>query len=81
MSGTARARHYPQPRPAGEVLAELAAEYCEHDGVPGRCPMCRAAEASPDPPPPTTPRPDLTTVADTGDEDDQDPRNTPWWQR
>jgi hypothetical protein len=40
---TVRAHHYPQPRPSADVLAETAAGYCEHDGVPARCPMCRTA--------------------------------------
>ncbi len=70
---TVGASRYPQPAPSRQVLAELAAEYCVHDGVPGRCPMCRAAETVPDPPSdppaPTTPRPELTIVVDTGAED------------
>jgi hypothetical protein len=93
---TVRAKHYPQPPPSGEVLAEAGAGYCEHDGVPARCPMCRAAtELVAD----TTSGQDAT---DAGGGDQQgdpggqeptearpvqpqaagdDPRATPWWQR
>ncbi len=52
---TTRARRYPQPRPAAEVLAETRAEPCSHGGLPGRCPMCRAT--APVPPGPAAPRP------------------------
>ena len=40
---TTRGRRYPQPRPSAEVLAERYTEPCEHGGLPGRCPACRAA--------------------------------------
>jgi hypothetical protein len=49
----ARAKHYPQPLPAGDVLAELAGARCVHgevDTSPPRCPLCRATEPQPDPP-------------------------------
>jgi hypothetical protein len=51
----ARANRYPQPRPAAEVLAETHAELCEHDGLPGRCPACRASLH--EPPEAAAPRP------------------------
>ena len=73
------------PAPVGDVLAELAAEYCEHDGVPGRCPMCRAAETAPDPPgdepPPASPVPPRPPVPEVADGGREDARDTPWWQR
>lgn len=77
----ARARHYPQPPPASTVLA---GDRCGHGELIGRCPLCRrAAEVvdDHDAPEPTSPRPELTTAAAVVDEDDQDPRNTPWWDR
>lgn len=50
MTGIARADRYPQPGPVSAVLSELHAGYCEHDGVPARCPSCRAAAPPPDVP-------------------------------
>ena len=71
-----------QPPPASQVLTDLQAERCEHGDVltvPPRCPLCRAAEPQPDPPDePTTTQPQPTAVTD---DDDQDPRHTPWWDR
>jgi hypothetical protein len=71
-----------QPPPSGSVLAELSAEYCEHDGERGRCPMCRAAETASDPPPdppaPPVPRPARPPVTDYREDD---PRATDWWAR
>ncbi len=67
-----------QSAPATTVLAEVTGGFCEHDGIPARCPSCRAAGTAPDPPPPTTPRPDPPAVAEGGHED---VRDTPWWQR
>lgn len=37
---TARARRYPQPQPAAEVLTGVR---CGHGELEGRCPLCRAA--------------------------------------
>jgi hypothetical protein len=61
---TARARHYPQPPPAAELLA---AERCGHGEITGRCALCRSTDAPPgdqaappgsEPAPPSTrPRP------------------------
>jgi hypothetical protein len=74
-----RARHYPTPTPAAELLA---AERCDHGEIIGRCALCRvAAEAAADQ--------DVTTPTDTRsqsaavvvDDEDQDPRNIPWWDR
>jgi hypothetical protein len=76
---TVRAKHYPQPPPAADVLAETSAGYCEHDGVPARCPMCRAAaEALADQEQPADPEPTETQPAPPPAAED-DP--TPWWQR
>ncbi len=74
----ARAKHYPQPPPAAEVLAGVR---CEHGELEGRCALCRLAAEPPDdqaPPEPTETRPPAPPVVDN---DDQDPRNTPWWDR
>lgn len=44
------ARARPQPRPAGDIVAEVTTGFCRHDGVPSRCPSCRRAGTGPDPP-------------------------------
>ncbi len=67
-----------QPSTTSTILAEVQSGFCEHDGIPGRCPSCRRTAEKPSP---ATPRPEPPVVADAGDDDDQDPRNTPWWDR
>ena len=62
MTGIVGAARYPQPRALSTVLAEQQAGYCEHGGVPARCPSCRAAadlpdnQETPEPPKPRPPR-------------------------
>jgi len=65
-------------RPASTVLAAVTGGFCEHGGIPGRCPSCRRGAGKP---PPATPRLEPPVVAGAGDDDDQDPRNVPWWDR
>jgi len=76
----ARARRYPQPPPAGNVLG---AERCDHGEITGRCALCRVAAQHADDkvedarqaearPVATTPQPDRAPVVD---EDDQNPGN------
>jgi hypothetical protein len=81
MTGIARASHYPQPPPAATVLA---GDRCEHGELDGRCPLCRRAAEPPDEPEPASPEPPQPirpVVVDGGDDDDQDPRSVPWWDR
>jgi hypothetical protein len=70
------ARGRPQPPAASAVMAELQAGFCQHDGVPGRCPMCRA-DSEPDLPDgsvsPGPRRPTELAASGGGGEDDQDP--------
>ncbi len=84
-----RARHYPTPTPAAELLA---AERCDHGEIIGRCALCRVAAEPPadqtvTTPTETRPRPPVADEADQAatpaaavvEDDDQDPRSTPWW--
>jgi hypothetical protein len=77
----AKASRYPQPGAVCDVLAETRANFCEHDGVPARCPMCRAAaEALADQGQPVGQEPTEAQPAEPPAAED-DPRATPWWQR
>jgi hypothetical protein len=74
-----RARHYPTPTPAAELLA---AERCDHGEIIGRCPFCRAT-AEPtqlppgdqDEPEPAKPRPARRRVVRRSQDD---PRPVDW---
>jgi hypothetical protein len=82
VTNIARAARYPQPRAASAVLSELQAGFCEHGGVPGRCPTCRAA-AEPiddrDSPEPPAPRPPRHRSPRTREGDDPGPADGQLW--
>lgn len=81
MTGIPRAARYPQPRAVSAVLSELQAGFCEHDGVPARCPSCRAAtepEDVPDTPEPPSLRPRRRRAARHRKDDSDSPRGRLW---
>jgi len=70
IAGAAR---YPQPRDVSIVLAEQQDGFCDHGGVPGRCPSCRAATPPPDipdSPESAAPRPRRRRAARPSKDDD-----------